>query len=153
MIVMGIDCASKLTGIAILDGKKLLYREQYNTGLPPNADDKELSKALNLFKKNIKTLSKKYKVKKIVPEFTGMTRNATTFRLLCYFETACMMAAVESNIKIERARTITARKEVTGSGKIDKQIVVKKIIKKYGKMSEDEAEAILFALYGSRLML
>jgi Holliday junction resolvasome RuvABC endonuclease subunit len=153
MIVMGVDCASKKTGIAIMRGSNLLHRELYETMLPPNASDAELSKALYFFKKKLIHLSNKYKIKKIVVELTGVQRNTNTLRLLAYFEAIVVLAAMELNAEIERVRTTSVRKSVLGSGSIDKKTVVQNVIDKYGQMSEDEAEAIVFALEGNNLML
>jgi Holliday junction resolvasome RuvABC endonuclease subunit len=153
MIVMGVDCASKKTGIAVMRGKNLYYNELYETMMPPNASDSELSKALYLFKKRLIYLGKTYKIKKIVVELTGVQRNTNTLRLLAYFEAIVVLVAMELNIEIERVRTTSVRKSVLGSGNIDKKQVVANVIDKYGEMSEDEAEAVVFALKGSNLML
>src|SRR5437773_2443659 len=111
MITMGIDCASKLSGIAIVSNRKLLYSEQYKTLLPPKAHDDELALAFLRYKKHLILLNKKFKPDKWVVEFTGMTRNATTFRLLCYFEAMTLLAAAEAKVPIEQVRVITARKQ------------------------------------------
>lgn len=150
---MGVDCASKKTGIAIMRGSRLLHHELYETMLPPNASDMELSKALLFFKKKLLFLGAKYKINKIVVELTGVQRNTNTLRLLAYFEAIVALAAMELNVEIKRVRTTSVRKSVLGSGSIDKQTVVKNVIDKYGQMSEDEAEAIVFALEGNNLML
>lgn len=153
MIVMGVDCASKKTGIAVMKRKILHHHELYETMLPPNASDTELSKALYFFKKRLIHLGKKYKINKIVVELTGVQRNTNTLRLLAYFEAIVVLVAMELNVEIERVRTTSVRKSVLGSGNIDKQTAVAKVIDKYGQMSEDEAEAIIFALEGNHLML
>lgn len=153
MITMGIDCASKKTGIAILSKDKLLYSELHESGLPANASDKELAKALSLLRSKLIRLSRKYKPEKIVVELTGVTRNANTMRLIAYFEAMAILAARETGADIERIRTTSVRKKVFGYGNIDKQDVVRKVVKKYGELSEDESEAIVFALHGNGLEL
>ena len=150
---MGVDCASKKTGIAIMRGERLIYNELYNSELPPNAEDKELAYALKSFKKRLAHLGKKYKINKIVVELTGVQRNTNTLRLLSYFEAIVILVAMELNVGIERVRTTSVRKSVLGSGNIQKRDVVAKIISIYGEMSEDEAEAVAFALRGSNLTL
>jgi Holliday junction resolvasome RuvABC endonuclease subunit len=153
MIVMGVDCASKKTGIAIMRGDKLIYHELYNSELPPNAKDQELAYALKSFRHRLAYLGKIYKIKKIVVELTGVQRNTNTLRLLAYFEAIVVLVAMELSVEIERVRTTSVRKSVLGSGNIDKKQVVANIIDKYGKMSEDEAEAVVFALRGNSLTL
>jgi Holliday junction resolvasome RuvABC endonuclease subunit len=153
MIVMGVDCASKKTGIAVMRGKSLLHHELYESMLPPNASDSELSEALFSFRKRLTHVGKKYKIKKIVVELTGVQRNTNTLRLLAYFEAIVVLVAMELGVEIERVRTTSVRKSVLGSGNIDKKQVVANIIDKYGKMSEDEAEAVVFALRGNSLTL
>ena len=146
---MGVDCASKKTGIAIMSHDELLYKELYNSGLPPNATDEELAAALVNFEYRLSALIMKHKVKKIVVELTGVTRNANTMRLLAYFEAAVILVSKKLGCELERIRTKSVRKRIFGNGNIDKSDVVKKIIKTYGDMSEDEAEAVVFALYGN----
>jgi Holliday junction resolvasome RuvABC endonuclease subunit len=153
MIVMGVDCASKKTGIAVMRGKNLLHHELYESMLPPNASDAELSEALFSIRKRILHLGKKYKIKKIVVELTGVQRNTNTLRLLAYFEAIVVLVAMELGVEIERIRTTSVRKSVLGSGNIDKKQVVANIIDKYGEMGEDEAEAVVFALRGNSLTL
>lgn len=148
---MGVDCASKKTGIAIMRKDMLLYHELFNSELPPNATDQQLSYALNSLRKKLLHLGKKYKIKKIVVELTGVTRNTNTLRLISYFEAIVVLVARELNIEIERIRTTSVRKNVFGAGNIHKSDVVAAIISKYGEMSEDEAEAIVFALEGNGL--
>jgi Holliday junction resolvasome RuvABC endonuclease subunit len=148
MVVMGIDCASKKTGIAIMSNDELLYKELYESGLPPRATDVELSQALGLFRINLLSLCDRFHPDKFIVELTGVTRNANTMRLISYFEGACILVADEVGADLERIRTKSVRKRVFGNGAIDKADVVKKIIDTYGEMSEDEAEAVVFALYG-----
>lgn len=153
MIVMGVDCASKKTGIAIMRGDRLICRELYSSELPPNAKDQELAYALKSFRNRLAYLGKLYKIKKIVVELTGVQRNTNTLRLLAYFEAIVILVAMELGVEIERVRTTSVRKSVLGSGNIDKREVVAQVINKYGEMSEDEAEAVVFALEGNSLML
>lgn len=148
-VVMGVDCASKASGIAIMRGDKLLYSRQYKTDLPPNASDAQIARAMGLYKDVLIVLIHKYKVKRIIVELTGVTRNANTMRLLCYFESATILAAYDALTEIERIRTKSVRKRVFGDGAMDKGEVVSRIKEKYSEtISEDEAEAIVFALYG-----
>ena len=154
MITMGIDCASKVTGIAIVSNRRLLYSEQYKTELPPRASDDVLATAFLRYKKHLIALNKRFKPDKWVVEFTGMTRNATTFRLLCYFEAMTLLAAAEARIPIEQVRVITARKDVLKSGNITKEFAFEAVKKKYKKITnDDEADAIVYALYGNQQVL
>lgn len=154
MITMGIDCASKISGIAIVSNRRLLHSEQYKTLLPPKACDDELANAFLRYKKHLIIINKKFKPDKWVVEFTGMTRNATTFRLLCYFEAMTLLAAAEAKVPIEQVRVITARKEVLKSGNISKEFAYEAVKKKYKKITnDDEADAIVYALYGNQQVL
>lgn len=153
MIVMGVDCASKKTGIAIIRDDRLIYHELFNSELPPNASDMQIAYALRSLRKRLRYLGEKYKIKKIVVELTGVQRNTNTLRLLSYFEAIVMVVAIELNIDLERIRTTSVRKSVLGSGNMQKRDVVAAVISKYGEMSEDEAEAVVFALKGNDLTL
>lgn len=150
MKTMGIDSASKLSGIAILDGKKLVYSEQYNSLLLAKACDNNLAKALDLFKKNLIKIHKLHKPDLWIVETCGLTRNATTFRLLSYFEAATLLAAHQAKAKIIQARVLTVRKEVLKSGDLSKANAVARVAKKYKNIkTDDEADAIVLALYGN----
>lgn len=149
MIVMGVDCASKASGVAIMKRDRLLYSHQYKTNLGPNATDAQITQASGLFKTYLVGLIGKHKVGRVVVELTGVTRNANTMRLLAYFEAATMLAAYDGCAEIERIRTKSVRKRVLGDGSIDKTTVINIIRGKYGELSEDEAEAVVFALYGN----
>jgi len=154
MITMGIDCASKLTGIAVVSNRRLLHSEQYATLLLPRACDDELSNAFLRYKKHLIKINKKFKPDKWVVEFTGMTRNANTFRLLCYFEAITVLAAAEAKVPIEQVRVISARKQVLRSGNISKEYAYEVVKRKYKKIkSDDEADAIVYALYGNGQLL
>ena len=147
-VVMGVDCAPKFSGIAIMKGDKLLFKRRYATSLGANATDVQIAQAAGIFKDLLVSLVKEYDVDRVVVELTGVTRNANTMRLLCYFEAATILAAYEALAEIERIRTKSVRKRVFGDGAIDKRSVVSRIQERYGELSEDEAEAIVFALYG-----
>lgn len=153
MMILGVDNASKLCGIAVLEGEKLLYKEQYKTGLQPRATDEQLADALWDYYVHLSGIIFSQNIDKVVVELSGVTRNANTARLLCYFESAVLLAAKAEYISVERIRTTTVRKAVLGSGATPKGEVVARVIEKYGEMSEDEAEAIVFALYGGGLTL
>lgn len=145
---LGVDCASRLSGLAVLEGTKLLYSEQYRSGLRTGFGDRELAYELNLFKRRVSSLVNEYKVDITVVELTAGFRNHQTSRMLSYFEAAAIMGAAPKS-KILRARTVRARRDAFGAGFTDKQKVIGKARRVYGKdLTEDEAEAIVFALAG-----
>ncbi len=148
MIVMGIDNASKLSGIAVMAPDALVYHELFRSELTPNASDDELSSALSRYHLHLIALCDTYKPDKIVVELTGVARNANTMRLIAYFEAIVILVARTMGAELERVRTTSVRKKVFNNGRLDKADVVKKIINKYGVMSADEAEAVAFALSG-----
>lgn len=151
LTVMGVDCASKKSGIAILKGNRLIHHQLFDSKLPPNASDAAITQAADLLRATLIMLAHQHKVNKIVVELTGVTRNANTMRLLCYFEAAAMLAAAEAGTEIERVRTTSVRKSVFGNGRLDKSEVVGIINARYGFMTEDEAEAVVFALHGGEV--
>lgn len=149
---LGVDCASRKSGLAVLEGTKLLYSEPYLSGLRQGYGDRELAYELNLFKRKISSLVNEYKVDITVVELTAGFRNHQTSRMLAYFEAAAIMGAA-SKSKVLRARTIKARRDAFGGGYTDKAKVIAKARKVYGKdLTEDEAEAIVFALAGIKML-
>lgn len=145
---LGVDCASRKSGFAVLEGVKLIYHEPYESMLRQGYGDRELAYELNIFRRKISSLVNTYKVDITVVELTAGFRNHQTSRMLAYFEAAAIMGA-SSKSKILRARTVKARKDAFGIGYTDKQKVIAKTRSVYGKdLTEDEAEAIVFALAG-----
>ncbi len=144
---LGIDCASRKSGFAVLEGTKLLYHEAYNSMLRPGYSDRELAYELNKFKERTRIIVRDYKVDITVVELTAGFRNHQTSRMLAYFEAAAIMGATKS--KVLRARTVKARRDALGKRYVEKQAVIARVRSIYGaKLTEDEAEAIVFALAG-----
>lgn len=155
LISLGIDCASRKSGIAVVKGDKLLYHEPYTSGLKPGWSDSQLGKELEAFRERIAYLSRKYKVNIVVVELTGGWRNPNTIRALSYFEAAAVMGAVSARKTIVRVRTTQARSKILPKNKQEKSKVIAEMRRRYKseKLTEDEAEAILFALYGIQLLM
>lgn len=146
---MGVDCASRKSGLAVVEGTKLLYHEAYNSMLRTAYSDKELAHELVAFYKKVGKIAKEYKVDIVCVELTAGFRNHQTSRMLAYFEAAAMMGVAGTRIKLYRARTIKARLSALGRGYTDKQKAIAKVRSRYGNnLTEDEAEAIIFALAG-----
>jgi len=77
----------------------------------------------------------------------------TTTKKLAYFESVALLAAAEYGILSETVRTKEARKAVLGSGTYEKDDIQMWVYKKYNKMcGQDEAEAVVFALYGTTIL-
>ena len=145
---LGVDCASRKSGLAVLEGTKLIYHEAYTSMLRPGYSDRELAYELNLFKRRISKIVNEYNVDITVVELTAGFRNHQTSRMLSYFEAAAIMGAATKS-KILRARTVKARRDAFGKGYTEKQKVIAKARSVYGQdLTEDEAEAIVFALAG-----
>lgn len=150
--VLGIDPASKNAGLAVVEGEKLLY--SYQLVIPRRGtESEELAKALYFFWEAINTNVGVWEPTLIVVEHTSYPRNLTTTKLLTYFEAMALLVAAENNCLIERVRTKQARKTVLGSGTFEKADIVTEMYNRYGEwFGPDEAEAIVFALYGTKLL-
>src|SRR6187455_965663 len=109
---LGIDCASRKSGFAVLEGTKLLFHEAYNSMLRSGYSDRELAYELNKFKERTREIVRDYKVDITVVELTAGFRNHQTSRMLAYFEAAAIMGATKS--KVLRARTVKARRDALG---------------------------------------
>lgn len=147
MIILGVDPASKTSGLAIVQDGSLLYSASYKTNLGTGYTDCDLSDAIFMFFGELCYLINEYNVEGIIVENTSVNRNLNTTKMLAFFESAALMAASAGAIKSRRIRTTTARKEVCGKGNTKKEIAIEFINNKFNKkFQEDEAEAILFAL-------
>lgn len=153
---LGVDCASRKSGLAVVEGKKLLYHEAYDSALRPGWSDSELGNELNLFCNKVSKLAKDHQVDIVVVEFSGGWRNPNTIRALSYFEAAAVMGARKAKKMVLRARTNKARLNVVGKPPKNKakEHAIAAIRNRYPKetLTEDEAEAILFALYGVSML-
>lgn len=150
--VIGIDPASKHAGIAVVENTELLDSEQLKLDIGKTTE--QLAFALSDFKAEIKKWLVKYQPSLLVVENTSVPRNLHTTKILAYFEAVAMIAAAEYKAcLIERARTKQARSKVFGRGDISKPEIKTILDKQYGKdFGMDEAEAIVFALYGATLL-
>ena len=151
---MGVDCASRKSGIAVVEGSKLLYHEAYNSSLRSGWSPAELAAELNKFRKRIYNLAREYSVDIVVVELTGGFRNPQTTRMLSYFEGAALMGAKSSRKIVHRAPTVSARAKALGKKYTEKKKAIAKARSLYPtqKLTEDEAEAIIFARYGLSLL-
>lgn len=144
---LGIDCASRKSGFAVLEGTKMIYHEAYTSMLRSGYTDRELGYELNKFREHTASLVAKYKVDITVVEFTAGFRNHQTNRMLSYFEGAAVQGATKS--KVWRARTVKARRDALGKRYTEKSKVIARVRSLYGQtLTEDEAEAVVFALAG-----
>lgn len=149
--VLGIDPASRQAGLAVVEGDVLLYSEQIT--LAPHQNSDELAESLAIFARRVDLAIKAWQPSLIVVEHTTVFRNLNTTKLLTYYEAVALLAAAKHNILVERARTKQARKAVVGNGSMPKEQVVEWVCYKYdSKFKEDEAEAIVFALFGSTIL-
>jgi Holliday junction resolvasome RuvABC endonuclease subunit len=150
--VLGIDPASRNAGLAVVEGEKLLYSQQIL--ILAHKDTEELALRLAEFKNVVDLVVKAWQPALIVVEHTSVFRNMNTTKLLTYFEAMALLTAAESGILVERARTLQVRKQVCGKGKMDKADLQDWVFRKYNKtFGQDEAEAIIFALYGAQILL
>lgn len=150
--VLGIDPASKNAGLAVVEGDKLLYSCQLV--IPrKNTDSETLASALEFFWNAITDLANEYQPTLIVVEHTSYPRNMTTTKLLTYFEAMALLIAAQKKCLVERVRTKQARKEVFGTGAFEKTEIVQEMNRRYDVwLGPDEAEAVVFALYGSTVL-
>lgn len=149
--IIGVDPGSRASGIAIVEGHKLLVSRQI---IMQKAETTEtLGNELKSFYLLILHLMRDYEPTLLVVEHTNVFRNMNTTKLLTYFEAAAIMAATEYGSLVERVRTKQARKAVLGRGDLDKKGVLYEIGQRYEReFKEDEAEAVVFALYGNTIL-
>jgi Holliday junction resolvasome RuvABC endonuclease subunit len=149
--VIGIDPGSRYAGIAVVEDDVLLFSYQKILDKGKTSDD--LAKCLYQFEKYIYRIIIEYYPSLLVVEHTSVARNMTTTKLLTYFESAALIAAGHYGILAERVRTKQARKIVMGNGNATKDDIRDWTFRKYDKMhGYDEAEAIIFALYGQSIL-
>ena len=151
--VIGIDPGSYFSGIAVVQGEKLINSRQVESLKNSKWSDLDLAQYMCSFMLDVDEYIEEYEPKLIVVELTSVSTNMHTNKLLSYFEAAALISAGMYYVDIKRVRTTEARKSIFGKGNAKKEDVVRKIRYKYGEnLSEDEAEAIVFALFGSKIL-
>ena len=150
--VLGIDPASKNAGLAVVEGINLLYSHQLV--IPKRSTESEaLADSLKFFWEKIQEACGAWEPTLIVVEHTSYPRNLNTTKLLTYYEDMAILVAAQNKCLIERVRTKQARKAVLGSGTFEKADIVQEMYQRYSKwLGPDEAEAVVFALYGYSLL-
>lgn len=147
---MGIDCASRKSGFAVVEETNLIFHESYNTFLKPSYTDRQLAAELKNFSTRVSKIVAEYNPEIVVIERTAVFGSHQTTLMLAFFEAASMIGATKT--QIFRVRTVSARGDALGRGRagsLKKEKVVERIQKMYGQhLTEDEAEAVVFALCG-----
>lgn len=150
--VIGIDPGSHSAGIAVIEGEKLLFSTTVDSLTGAAWDDNNLGDLMVEFMLTVQETIDKYEPQLMVVELTSVPKNMHTNKLLAYWEACAIIAASMSNIDIKRMRTKEARKLVFGNGNIKKEQAINQINGPDGNLSDDEAEAIVFALAGNSLL-
>lgn len=149
--VLGVDPASKNVGIAVVEGTELIFSEQLE--IIKGDTTEALALALSDFTQEIGRWLRVYQPSLLVLENTSVQRNVNTIKMLAFFEAAIMIAGADYKCLIERVRTTQARLEVFGRGDINKAQILSNLNTRYNKkFGMDEAEAVVFALYGTRIL-
>lgn len=152
-IVCGVDPGSHSAGIAVLEGEELKFSTTVESLTNAEWDDNNLGDLMVEFILAVQEAIDMYEPDLLVVELTSVPTNMHTNKLLAYWEACAIIAAAMSNVDIKRMRTGEARKAGLGKGNLKKHEAVMKIRDKYGMtLKEDEAEAIVFALAGRRLL-
>lgn len=152
-IVCGVDPGSHSAGVAVVEGNKLLLAITVDSLTGAKWDDNNLGDYMVEFMLTVQEALDKYNPELLVIELTSVPTNMHTNKLLSYWEACAIIAASMSKINIKRVRTKEARKAVLGRGNINKKEAIKYIKEIYGDdYTEDECEAILFALYGISIL-
>jgi len=157
--VMGIDPGSHIAGLAVVERGTCLSVRELAVRRELEGDD-FLPSALFRFYCDVLEELVDWEVALMVVEKTQVMRNADTQKKLDYFEAAAMMAAGDYGCMVEQMGTSRARKLVFGDGRFAKQRIpaeVSRILKSRGQFlgvdfTEDEAEAIVFALAGELVL-
>lgn len=147
-IVIGIDPGSHTAGIAVVKGEELKSVRHVNFLDGKEYDDDDLAAHMVSFMLEIQDDIEKYDPVLLACEHTSVARNMHINKLLSYFEASALIAASMNNILVVRLRTTHARKIALGKN-CKKDAAVLAIREKYGsELTNDEAEAIIFALAG-----
>ena len=141
MKVLGVDPASARSGIALLDGERLVHSEQWTVtralALPTN---------LAMFAARISILIHELEVELVRIERVHSVQNLDTVRKIAYFEAAAMIAAA-GRAEVEQMGISRARKLALGDGSLRKEAAAEIIRARYGEqLSLDECDAITVAL-------
>lgn len=153
MIVLGIDPGSHNAGIAVVKDDELLYSRQVKSLTNSKWIDLDLAEYMCSFMLDIDEVIEEYEPNLMVVELTSVPTNMHTNKLLAYFEAAALISAGMYKINVKRMRTTEARKLALNNGSIKKMDAVYLIRDLYGsELTQDEAEAIIFAIAGCKLL-
>lgn len=152
LISMGIDPASRTTGIAVVKNGKLVVTHVFDTHLKAGYTDNQLAEALDDLRLCVEDHRIAYNPEIVVTELVASTRNMDTVRLLAYFEGAAMSGSFvsEEGPIIHRERVTRARKQVLGKGSLNKEEAAALVRKRFQSpdLTLDETDACVLALYG-----
>lgn len=153
--VIGIDPGSHHAGIAVVFGRELKSVRQINSLTGKAYDDNDLAAYMVTFMLEIQNDIEIYEPNLLVCELCSVPTNMHTNKLLAYFEAAAMIAASMNKIEVKRMRTSESRKMALGKN-YKKETAIQLIKDQYEtedyNFSNDEAEAIVFALAGNKYM-
>ena len=148
-VVIGVDPGSHSAGIAVVEGEELKFSMTVDSLEDANWNDEELGSFMVEFMLSVQEAIDTYEPELLVVELCSVPANMHTNKLLAYWEASAIIAAAMSGIKIKRMRTKEARKAGLGKGNLKKHEAIMKIRHEYSmELSDDEAEAIVFALAG-----
>lgn len=150
-VVIGIDPGSHVAGIAVVkDGELKSVRQVKSLNNKPY-DDYDLASYMTSFMLEVQEDIDIYEPDLLTCELCSVPTNMHTNKLLAYWEAAAMIAAAMNSIDVKRFRTSEARRRALGKNS-SKEKATELIKNKYQtsdyEMSDDEAEAIVFALAG-----
>lgn len=146
MKILGIDPGYERLGIAVIEGKEVLFSECFKT---PTKD--EHSKRLFEISEEVEKVIKKYKPEKIGIETLFFNKNIKTAIKVAEARGIILSLAHKHNLKIFEVSPQQIKIAVTGYGKSDKKAVGKMVpllvnIKNIDEKIDDELDAIACAL-------
>lgn len=157
MKVIGIDPASGLTGVALLDGDRLVKTWVWEK-------EKSKSDAHNLmayYDWLLEVVKSPFGV--VAPmacvEFLKVTQNAQTVRKLSHYQAVSVLACKHAGLVVIETAVSSARKEALGKGNLSKEESFALIKKRFpdhkfrraDKGGMDESDAIVLGLAGPGL--
>lgn len=147
MLGLGLDSASKVSGICLLKDDKPIEITHYasNTKL-------SLPQRLLDFQKHIGSY---FPVDYLAIEKVSVRRNLNTVRKLAYFESAAILVAAKFKTPVFQFSPSVARKIALGNGKLTKEEIYNLYSKEYNlspfkKGGHDESDAICLAFAGAK---
>ncbi|MGK7294445.1 MAG: crossover junction endodeoxyribonuclease RuvC [Candidatus Wenzhouxiangella sp. M2_3B_020] len=143
MRILGLDPGSRITGIGVIDGERLVEARQLNLG------DGEMPDRLGAIFAGVSEVIAEFSPAAVAIETAFMSRNPQAAIKLGQARGAAICAAVQAGVEVHEYAPRLIKQAVVGRGGADKrqvQHMVRALLKSEASFGADAADALAVAL-------